>query len=128
MTPVDRKPRSHPPTPDGRGPALEWRQETPKSALWAGVVTALIVLGLPTANSGGVGRVQKPGLAFFWVLALGGGWLIYKIFSNVWLAAGATWLQNGRYWVDLYHLTEVAVRAAGTTTPPPGTRDVLKLP
>lgn len=113
VTPSDRTPRSRPPLPEGKGPMLEWRQETPRSALWAGVVTALIVLGLPTANSWSFAWMLKPSWAFFWVLSLGGGWLMYKIFSNVWLAAGATWLQNGRYWVDVYQLTEIKVKAAG---------------
>lgn len=73
----------------------------------------LIVLGLPTVNSWSFGWVLRPSFSFFWVLSFGAGWLIYKIFSNVWLAAGATWLQNGRYWVDVYQLTEVKIGAAG---------------
>lgn len=113
VTPTDRRPRNHPPSPEERGPILEWRQETPRSAVWMGVVTALIILGLPTVNSWSVTWVLRPSLSFFWILSLGGGWLIYKIFSNAWLAAGATWLQNGRYWVDVYQLTRVEVKASG---------------
>ena len=92
---------------------LEWRQETPRSAVWAGAVTALLVLGLPTVNSGSFAWMVRPSWAFFWLLSLGGGWLMYKIFSNAWLAAGAMWLQNGRYWVDVYQLSEIKIKAAG---------------
>lgn len=113
-TPVTQAPRKHPAGPDGRGLTLEWRQETTRSSVWAGVVTALLVLGLPTVNSWSFDWMARPSWwAFFGPLAFIGGWIMYKAFGKMWIAAGATWLQTGRFWVDVYQLTEVRIKAAG---------------
>lgn len=110
-TPTDRSPRRAPPPPEGRGILLEWRQETPKSAFWAGGVLAVLMAGLPTVNSGSFGWMIH--WWWYWFLVLFAFWIGYGIFSNMWIAAGATWLQNGKRWVDLYRLTDVNIKAAG---------------
>ncbi|MBV8539332.1 MAG: hypothetical protein JO364_17400 [Pseudonocardiales bacterium] len=38
---------------------------------------------------------------------------IYRGTSKSWLAAGATWLQNGDVWVDVYELVTIDVEVSG---------------
>ena len=90
---------------------LEWRQESHQSALVAGVALAVIGAIVPTANSGGVAWVTS---WHWWVFIALCALVGYGVFSGTWIAAGATWLQNGKRWVNIYELTEIRIKASGT--------------
>lgn len=110
-TPTNRQPRSHPPIPTDRGALLEWYQGTTHTAIVFGVVMALLMGVLPTANSGSFHWMTA--WWWWWLLMLGAGFIVYKAFSNIWVAAGASWAQTGKSWVDTYQLTSIKVGAAG---------------
>lgn len=97
--------------PDGQGPVLEWRQETLRSSIIAGVILVLIGACIPTFNSTGFAWLTQWGWWLYLALCFVVG---FAVFRGTWTAAGATWLQNGKAWVATYELTRIEVKASGT--------------
>ncbi|MGH3771069.1 MAG: hypothetical protein ACRDRW_06700 [Pseudonocardiaceae bacterium] len=58
----------------------------------------------------GCGRVT---IWWVWLPPIIFGLAVYWGTSKNWLAAGATWLQNGEVWVDVYELVTIDVKASG---------------
>ncbi|MGW5289537.1 hypothetical protein [Rhodococcus pyridinivorans] len=113
-TPTDRHPRKPPKTPEHLGPILEWLQPTfrdryTEALFWAGVVIVDITL----LEHGDLGWTHRWGA---WAFILGVGWWIFHSIGTRWVAAGATWLQSRKTWVDTYHLTYVRFSGSGRTS------------
>ncbi|MGH3720730.1 MAG: hypothetical protein ACRDRI_18165 [Pseudonocardiaceae bacterium] len=109
-TPREREPRKHPPIPDERGPALEWCQDSTTWAIISGLIFAGIIISVYTAHEHGFGWVT---IWWVWLLPIIFGLAVYWGMSKNWLAAGATWLQNGDVWVDVYELVSIDIKAGG---------------
>ncbi|MGH3491679.1 MAG: hypothetical protein ACRDRL_08625, partial [Sciscionella sp.] len=98
------------PIPSDRGPIFEWSQESPRGALNGGLIMALILAAFLSLKYGGFIWVT---IWWWWLIIVGFSLLVARAFSNVWLAAGASWVQYGKEWVDTYTLTDVKIGAAG---------------
>lgn len=110
-TPVGRAPRKGAsPAPTTHGPALEWNQQSRRSAIWSGLIAAAIIAGFFLFRFGGFGWVTQ---WWCWLLVVVCGLAIYKATSNTWIVAGSDWLQNGSQWVNVYELVEVKIGASG---------------
>jgi hypothetical protein len=103
-----RKGASAPPA--AHGPALEWNQQSRRSAIWSGFIAAAIIAGFFLWRFWGFGWVTQ---WWCWLLIVACGLAIYKAASNTWIAAGSDWLQSGSQWVDVYELVEVKMGASG---------------
>jgi hypothetical protein len=113
VTPADRAPRKGAsPAPATHGPALEWNQQSRRSAVWSGLIAAAIIAGFFLLRFGGFGWVTQ---WWCWLLIVVCGLGIYKATSNTWIAAGSDWLQSGSQWVNVYELVEVNIGASGAT-------------
>ncbi len=100
------------PPPAAHGPALEWNQQSRRSAIWSGLIAAALIAGFGSLLFSGFGWVTQ---WWCWLLIVLCGLAIYKATSNTWIAAGSDWLQNGKQWVDVYKLVEVKIGASGTS-------------
>jgi hypothetical protein len=110
-TPTGRAPRKGAsPAPKTHGPALEWSQQSRRSAIWSGLIAAAIIVAFFQLRFWGFGWITQ---WWCWLLIVLCGLGIYKATSNSWLAAGSDWLQNGSQWVNVYELVEVKIGAAG---------------
>ncbi|MBW0010950.1 MAG: hypothetical protein JO063_12700 [Pseudonocardiales bacterium] len=63
-----------------------------------------------TVDEHGLGWVT---IWWTWLPPIIFGVAIYRGTSKSWLAAGATWLQNGDVWVDVYELVTIDVEVSG---------------
>jgi hypothetical protein len=110
-TPTDRKPRKHPPSPTDRGPILEWMQDTKREMVLGGLFGTGVIAAFFTWKFGGLGWVTTWWWAWIFVVLCALG--LYEAARKAWVAAGATWMQEYRNWVDTYDLTEVAIKSGG---------------
>ncbi|MGH3831930.1 MAG: hypothetical protein ACRDRS_16030, partial [Pseudonocardiaceae bacterium] len=90
--------------------ALEWRQDSTTWAIISGLLMAGIGISVYTVDEHGFGWVS---IWWLWLPLIIFGLAVYWVTSKSWLAAGATWLQNGEVWVDVYELVTIDIKASG---------------
>lgn len=104
LTPTDRTPLKQPPLPEGVGPILEWSQYRRRDGWYATAAMWLMLAGLITANYKNFDWITE---WVFWLFFASPLWFYSRMVRKSWLAAGATWLQNDRSWVNTYELVKI---------------------
>ncbi|TQF65785.1 hypothetical protein FK531_20360 [Rhodococcus spelaei] len=103
-TPTDRAPLKQPPLPDGAGPILEWSQYRRRDGWYATAGTWFLGAALLTANYKNFDWITD---WIYWPIFASALWFYPRVVRKSWLAAGATWVQNDRAWVNTYELVKI---------------------
>lgn len=91
---------------------LEWFQPTSRSAVQAGILIALLVIGFLTLKDWGFGWIR---VWWLWLIVAIPPLPLFFALRAEKMAAGADWYARGKSWVDTYHLTSIRlVKAWGS--------------
>lgn len=102
------KTASKPHPPPGQSPTLEWYRESPRRAVFSGIV-GFVLVSLCTGLLLDPDYWYDIGWAWLWLLPLAARILMTVTIGVGHCCAGADWFARGKYWVNTYNLISIKV-------------------